>query len=522
MEVFWGDTHTNIHESHMPDLERTFQEAREHLDFFMIAYYPADMYRTERGLLVESVGTRPEYEASWERVLDAVARYNDPGRFVTFPGYEWTGDRTRWGDVNIFHFDKGELDLADSLPELHEHFRGRKALIIPHHTGYQVEDRGKDWSCHDPAFSPVTEVFSGHGSSEGCLTPIPLHRNTSMGPRTSGGTTQDGLNRGLRLGIIASNDSHYGYPGVWGCGLVAARAESLTREAIWDAFFQRRVYGVTGDRILLDFEINGCPMGGELNADGPLTIEARVTGSAALDRIELIRDGRVAATHCHADTWPVVPEGDIVRFKVRVEYGWGPKPAKGFPDEEREWNCGLALAEGRILSVEGCFTWPGQRIERVADSEAAWHLCTPNSGGSAPWTSAPGPAVPGIGSAGNQAVVLELEMPRDAAAALTTDGEVTALKPAEMLTSSRLIAFKEEARQKVRDQFGLDPGQVENRDVFYHNAYKLKVHRAAPAPAYEVSHRFNDTPSPGTHYYYLRVTQLNGQMAWSSPIWVAV
>ena len=29
-------------------------------------------------------------------------------------------------------------------------------------------------------------------------------------------------------------------------------------------------------------------------------------------------------------------------------------------------------------------------------------------------------------------------------------------------------------------------------------------------------------PAAGTHYYYVRVTQQDGQMAWSSPMWVTV
>ena len=127
----------------------------------MIAYYPADYYTTPQGLAVESKGASRESARNWRLIKDLVRKYHNPGKFVTFAGYEWTGDRTRWGDVNVFHFgDDGELDLSDSLPELHEHFRGRKVLVIPHHTAYFPCQRGKDWSCHDEALSPVTEIYS--------------------------------------------------------------------------------------------------------------------------------------------------------------------------------------------------------------------------------------------------------------------------------------------------------------------------------------------------------------------------
>ena len=49
------------------------------------------------------------------------------------------------------------------------------------------------------------------------------------------------------------------------------------------------------------------------------------------------------------------------------------------------------------------------------------------------------------------------------------------------------------------------------------------IHRLVPDELARASFEFTD--SPGTEkaedYYYLRVTQENGQVAWSSPIWVA-
>jgi hypothetical protein len=44
------------------------------------------------------------------------------------------------------------------------------------------------------------------------------------------------------------------------------------------------------------------------------------------------------------------------------------------------------------------------------------------------------------------------------------------------------------------------------------------VNRAAPLDG-ELDYRDMGNPQPGD-YYYLRVTQLDGARAWSSPIWV--
>ena len=46
----------------------------------------------------------------------------------------------------------------------------------------------------------------------------------------------------------------------------------------------------------------------------------------------------------------------------------------------------------------------------------------------------------------------------------------------------------------------------------------IVAHRALPEALYSLEGRFVDQAA-GPAYYYLRVTQENGQLAWSSPIW---
>ena len=62
-QLFWGDTHTNLHSRHLEDLETTLRYAQELLDFWPIAYYPQDP-RTVRGFWYGTGWERSESSAS--------------------------------------------------------------------------------------------------------------------------------------------------------------------------------------------------------------------------------------------------------------------------------------------------------------------------------------------------------------------------------------------------------------------------------------------------------------------------
>ncbi len=530
--IYWGEMHTQFNLAHMrmqeaegvdavaepPEdlgdceqfVRRAFEGARDYIDFFPIVYYPAHFIRDpDTGFRSETVGPKDYFKRDWEMICSLVKEYHAPGDFVTFAGYEWTGDRTRWGDHNVFYpYDDPPLDLPLHIDDLYANLREAGAIAIPHHTGYAFANRGKDWTHYDEQVSPFAEIYSVHGSSEGCNTPFTMTRNGAMAPRVSMNTIQSGLDRGYRLGIIASGDNGQGFAAKWGIGMMAALAEDLTRETLWDAFMERRVYGVTGDRIKLDYSLGDAPMGSVIEGGGQQTLRASVECTEALDRIEVIRNGRVAHTHCHAGTWEAPSDG-TVRCKIPFEFGWGPAPSYGFEVTQKQWQGRFGLAEGRVVSVEGAFTRHGNSWDQTADGEVEFALTTDPRRHAAEDTT-------------QQRLIIEVEAPAEAMCTLECDNHRITFTPAEAMRRSGLVAYDNECRERIREQFGDQSGKWDDiSDAVYHNSHIIKRHTAIPEAGYTARIELEQSDfAPGRNYVYLRVSQLNGQYAWSSPVWV--
>ena len=249
-------------------------------------------------------------------------------------------------------------------------------------------------------------------------------------------------------------------------------------------------------------------MGSVIESSGPITLRAAVECTRALDRIEVIRNNRVVFTHCHNGTWEP-PGGGTVRCKVAFEFGWGPAPHYGLQVGEKRWQ-GRLVAEGMaVRSVEGCFTRRGNAWEQVSDGEVQFSLTTDPRGRSADDTV-------------QQTLVFEIEGPADRTISFECDGERLQFTLSEAMRESGLVVFEQRAKAMIREQFGLGENDFENpADGYYHNSYKIKRHLAIPEAGYSAEVEWTDEQvAPGRSWYYLRVSQLNGQYAWSSPVWV--
>ncbi|MGD9494735.1 MAG: DUF3604 domain-containing protein [Armatimonadota bacterium] len=490
LSIYWGDIHNHNAIGYAKgSLQRSFEIAREHLDFFAHAGHSQwpDMPVMPRKAHLNWVRGFELVRRAWPSIKRMTRDWNEPGRLVCFLGYEFHS--SAWGDYHIvFPDDAGELRYFAALEGLKAYARQAGAILVPHHPAYPRLWRGQLWEHVDPELSPIAEIISEHGGGERDRGLHDYIRH-SMGGRATDATWQWALQQGLRLGCVGSTDDHFGYPGAWGEGIAAVLAEELTREAVFAALRARRCYAVSGDRIEIDFTVNGQPMGSELAATGLREIAVQVRGWDELALVELIRNGEPIARafgrqQPAREPWPG-------RVRCRVRYGWGPWATLEMP-RTCDWRMRLSL-EGAVIrrAVPAWQSGPYEehRRDRVlvrGERQCAWQSYTSRAGCFAEDPS--------------KAMLFEINGSASALARL----EVTEPAPRSV---ERTLG--ELACCSVTEFVG--PFTSEN----------VQIERLVLPASYEASIEVADEGSgAGSDWYYVRVTQANGQMAWSSPVWV--
>jgi len=258
-------------------------------------------------------------EEMWQRAQETVVRYNQPGRFTTFLGYEWAKWRHNGdGDRNVYYLNDCRPMYRSDDPcyptpgDLFRTLRDEVCLVIPHHPA-EVGNHC-DWKDHDPDRERLVEIYSCWGNSERSMrqgNPYPVigwNPDRPDSGEVPAGFVQRALALGWRVGFTAGGDDHVGHAGdqvklpvlrptaTYRAGLMAAWAAGNTRRALWEALGSRRCYATTGARILLDFEINGRPMGSELSRSTCLGLDRRrvirvtVHGTDRLLAVEVVRN----------------------------------------------------------------------------------------------------------------------------------------------------------------------------------------------------------------------------------------
>ena len=243
-------------------------------------------------------------------------------------------------------------------------------------------------------------------------------------------------------------------------------AKELTRKSLWEAFKSRHVYATTGKRIILYVSCGKAIMGDEIIVNHFPTISVRVIGTFGLDKVELIRG--LSEIYSHK-----ILESGTQSNKIKIAWSGARVPTRR---RNTDWGGYLTLDRGKILSVEEFafdFSWEG--VRKKTEKRIVWSSTT----------------------AGDQdGLILTLDAPDDACISVKT-------KPVE-------FSFQ---LKDLDESLVIDAGKLEQKVIVSRISDK-------DCPK-EASFKFTDKEvKPGLNPYYVRVTQCDGEKAWSSPIFL--
>ena len=491
-KLFWGDLHNHNAVGYAKgSLERSIDLARAHLDFFAFTGHASwhDMPKMtgDRHMIwVNGFKAHSEHWNKTRRMLQEATT----DKFAAMLGYEWHS--SVFGDYcMIFDQDQPELFLPDHVNKLLDFAEAKGALAIPHHLGYAEGWRGANWKYfRGGKVSPVVEVMSEHGCAEHDRGPFDYITH-SQGGRLTSNTAIPNLDRGTRFGFVASSDDHLGYPGAYGEGVLGVWADDLSSKSLFEAIRARRTYAASGDRIAVEFTLNGKPMGSEMPFASEREIDVRVEGQDSVEMVEVIRNGSVVHRYFPEDhlKGPLALPG---RAKCRIRYGWGPWGQLAL-DRVCPWDMTIKLHGGTFQRAIGCFqnapfgetyrdtlTW-------VSPTELRLQSPTARSGS---YREDP-----------TKAVVCDVEAKPDA------ELTVEVRTPAAKVVTSRLSDL---ITRNIVTLMGVFPSE------------SFIIERLVGPSQFNARFRWQDRQAKQgkADYYYVRVRQFNGHVAWGSPIWV--
>lgn len=411
----------------------------------------------------------------WEKINNITKKFNKTDKFVAFPGYEWSGNTPLGGDRNVYFGSEGG-DISRSSTDL---LPGGKSVYIDSPTANDlfsnlkdqkdykpfsfahVGGRYADLSMHDPEIELAVEIHSAWGTFEWLL--------------------DDAFKYGYRMGICANSDGHKGRPGAswpgaqkFGSfgGLTCVLASELDRGIVLDAMYRRHFYASTGNRCLIELSLeddNGQTgiMGDLIKSNSDkATLKVRVIGSAPIESIE-VRNGSTVV-----ETFRPFNNDECGN---RIKVVWSGAEVRG-RDRITVWDGNLQVQRNTIIDSKAVNFWNyNNQLEKRKENGIAWKSIT---------------------TGGLSGVILTLEKPDTGLIKINT--------------------FQKNVECQI-DLIGIEPSVWDCGGL----QKKIEIYRL---PDYQKSSEFSFSVPltrlhSGDNPIYIKVTQEDGHMAWTSPVY---
>ena len=250
---------------------------------------------------------------------------------------------------------------------------------------------------------------------------------------------------------------------------------------------------------MLDARLNGAPMGSELDQADRRVLEGRAIGTAPIRRVDLIRNGEVVATFdTRGAGGSALPEGQFEALVSFFSETW--VDIRDNPRGQRPWSGGVTVEGANVVSGRLTGTpLPADRFG-VDGNGARFDVTT-------------------RGSRRSLALVLEGDPSKVRLNFEIEAGFEYGTAPTQVRTSQQFaaagftLALPEDPGAGSASRGG-------NEHVFHEGDYRDSVRvDLLEGLRDDVTFRFTDFGDQ-EDWYYLRVEQIDGHLAWSSPWWV--
>ncbi len=419
-------------------------------------------------------------DAFWQTIKNtAEAQSFQVGKkIVVIPCFKWCGN-TQWGGTRSVFFSSNNCSITrsscDLLPEKESAFgdsqtqemllRSLQKQSVSALTIANGGDRYATFDLHDATIDVGIELHSSMGTYEWMLDEV--------------------FSRRYKVGFYGSSDGHKGRPGAsypgakqnefYG-GLTCVLAKNLSRRDIFYAMKERHTYATTGNRPIVStqLQVNGefvAIMGDAVRVkpDQPPVYCVQVIGTAPVEKIELING-----------TEPILIERAYAEEDLgnRIKIVWSGAERRG-SGRMVNWSGGLKVEDNKILSVTP-INFFNQYLppEQVDETTVIWESYT---------------------SGGLAGIVLELEDVHKGRIRIET--EQGNMEFSLSRVNYEPCEFSFDGLNKKVSIYQLPDQLTETNIEFAVELLELHEH---------------DNP------IYIKMTQEDGHMAWSSPIYIDV
>ena len=277
-------------------------------------------------------------------------------------------------------------------------------------------------------------------------------------------------------------------------------ADSLGTDSIFDAMKNIQAYATTGDRMILDFDVNGTSMGGRGVFSEQRTISGRVIGTAPIDTITLIKNEKVIWSKTYLDDISNKIDKEDT-FLLSFQSDSEPLHRGDNPRGWRQWQGTLEVLNADIESIEAYdASFPLQAVEFSKDNSNRITFDTKTRGDTSSF------------------LVKLKNIQRTARLQLDiVENRETGGAPPIYRAPKRVPALS--FSMALKD---LQQGRLEHTQQVDSYIDRALLRRVITDGKREIEFSFTDeqTPMRQGDYYFVRITQANDAIAWSSPVWI--